>query len=631
MLQAMRRHAGSWVAKVLLLLLAASFGLWGVGDIFSGYRDPVVAEVGDRDLHASAFFQQYRQRVSELRRSLGGAVNEDLLRQIRLPEEVLDDMTRRLLIREEATGLGLVAGPEDLGRWIRDQAVFLDNLGQFDRNLFAYAARARGLRQDEFLAELGELRTSELLLNAVASGARPPDRWLRTLHALEQERRRARAAVFLAADADPPEPASEEDVHTRHREQGDRYQTLRRRDLTFVVLDPDLLKTSLEVTDADLSEAYRQRRDEYFEAERRHVRQYFAETREDAERTLTRAREGIGLAAAVEESLGDAVTDLGFVTREELDADYAGAVFETAAGAAGGPQETGFGWRVFEVADIRAAQAPSLDDVRDALKDALQTERALDLLYARAETFFDERAGGASLEEAARASGASVVTVADIDAEGRDSTGAPHPAAPDPALLRLGFGASASATPELEEREDGRMVAVRVDRDVPARAQTLEEAREAIVEDLAEEARLADALRRAGVYAAGTAGTSNLSALATVHGGMLHTSDAFTRDGRGGAADFPGIARRLAFELAPDTTSDPEEFGGGYVVVTLDEVTAAEPPTDEELATLRGGAGAALGNDFVTSFLASLRRTHPVRIDRPALERTLADNANPPY
>ncbi len=631
MLQAMRRHAGSWVAKIFLLLLAASFGLWGVGDIFSGYRDPVVAEVGGRDIHASAFFQEYNQRVAELRRSLGGAVDENLLREIGLPEEVLNDMARRLLIREEAGERGLVAGQEDLGRWLREQPAFRNSLGQFDRNLFAYTARAQGLRQDEFLARLGELRTGELLLDAVSFGAHPPDRWLRTFYALEQERRRARAAVFLAATADPPEPAADEEVRLRHEEAGERYQTLQRRDLTFVVLDPAVLKSTIEITEAELAEAHEQRRDEFFEAERRHVRQYFADTREAAERVLTRAREGGGLAAAVEEEIGDEVIDLGFVTRAELDGEYAETVFRTGTGAAGGPVDTGFGWRVFEVVEIQAAQTPVLADVRDALTDALQTERALDLLYARAETFYDERAGNATLEEAAQASGASILTVTDLDAQGLDRSGAPHPAAPDTVLLGLGFGASPAAASDLEELEDGRMVAVRVDRDVPARPMTLEEAREAILEDLAEEARLADALQRAEAYAAGTAGTANLTALATVHDGELRTSDAFTRDGQGAAADFPSIAWQLAFELEPATTSDPEPFGGGYVVVTLDEVISAGNPDDEELAPRRIRSGATLGNDFVTSFLSALQQAHPVRIHRSALERVLSDSAGASY
>ena len=626
MLQALRRHAGSWVAKGFLLLLAASFGLWGVGDIFSGYRDPVVAEVGDRDIHASAFFNRYNQRLSELRRSLGGVVDESLIRQLGLPEQVLNDMARRLLIRVEVSERGLTAGEHDLGTWLQDQEMFRNSLGQFDRNLFTYAARAQGLQQEEFLLLLGELRTSELLLDAVSSGAQAPDRWLRAFHALERERRRARAAVFLAADSDAPAPAADEAVRARHADQGERYQTPHRRHLSYAILDPDDLKRAVAISEDELAEAFEQRRDEYFETERRQVRQYLADSRDDADRVLARAREGIGLASAVDELLGDPITELGLVAREELEADYAEAVFSAGANTVHGPAETAFGWRIFEVADIQEARAPSLDDIRAVLTDALQLERALDLLHERAEVFYDERAGNASLEEAARASGAAVVTVTDIDAQGRDIAGAAHPDAPDRALLALGFNVNAGTTSDLEELEDGRMVAVRVDQDIPARAMTFDEARADILEDLAEEARLTDARERAEAYAAGASGTASLSALATVHGGILHTSEPFTRNGEGVAADFPEVARQVAFELESGGTSSAEELGGGYVVVTLDEVIPADDPTDDDLAAGRTALGAALGSDVVNSFIASLWTAHQVRINQTVLDRVLTDS-----
>ena len=111
---------------------------------------------------------------------------------------------------------------------------------------------------------------------------------------------------------------------------------------------------------------------------------------------------------------------------------------------------------------------------------------------------------------------------------------------------------------------------------------------------------------RAEAYAAAASGTASLSALATVHGGILHTSDSFTRNGEGAAADFPEAARQVAFALEAGATSGAEELGGGYVVVTLDEVIPADEPTSDDLAAGRTALGGALGADVVNSFIASL-------------------------
>ncbi|HSK39177.1 MAG TPA: SurA N-terminal domain-containing protein, partial [Arenibaculum sp.] len=50
MLQALRSKVGSWVVKILFVLLIASFGVWGVGDVFRGQVSTTVAEVGDAEI-----------------------------------------------------------------------------------------------------------------------------------------------------------------------------------------------------------------------------------------------------------------------------------------------------------------------------------------------------------------------------------------------------------------------------------------------------------------------------------------------------------------------------------------------------------------------------------------------------
>ena len=46
MLQALRSTVGSWIVKILFVLLILSFGVWGIGDISRGRTDTTAAEVG---------------------------------------------------------------------------------------------------------------------------------------------------------------------------------------------------------------------------------------------------------------------------------------------------------------------------------------------------------------------------------------------------------------------------------------------------------------------------------------------------------------------------------------------------------------------------------------------------------
>ena len=46
MMDSLRNAAKSWVAKLLIGLLAVSFGVWGIADVFRGYSRGSLASVG---------------------------------------------------------------------------------------------------------------------------------------------------------------------------------------------------------------------------------------------------------------------------------------------------------------------------------------------------------------------------------------------------------------------------------------------------------------------------------------------------------------------------------------------------------------------------------------------------------
>ncbi|HZD26073.1 MAG TPA: SurA N-terminal domain-containing protein, partial [Alphaproteobacteria bacterium] len=69
MLNALRRNAGSWVVKVLMLLLVVSFAIWGIGDVFFRHgQNPTVATVGDSEIPASELSDAFNRAVANLQR-----------------------------------------------------------------------------------------------------------------------------------------------------------------------------------------------------------------------------------------------------------------------------------------------------------------------------------------------------------------------------------------------------------------------------------------------------------------------------------------------------------------------------------------------------------------------------------
>ena len=61
MLRGIHRASSNWIGRavmgVILGLIAISFGIWGIGDIFKGFGTSTVAKVGGTEIRVDTFRQ----------------------------------------------------------------------------------------------------------------------------------------------------------------------------------------------------------------------------------------------------------------------------------------------------------------------------------------------------------------------------------------------------------------------------------------------------------------------------------------------------------------------------------------------------------------------------------------------
>src|SRR5687768_16803235 len=98
MLQALRSTVGSWVVKILFVLLILSFAVWGIGDIFRGNTSTTVAEVGDVKISTSELDNAFRQEVNRLRQMMGGQIDAEQARALGLVEQSLQQLVQSTLL-----------------------------------------------------------------------------------------------------------------------------------------------------------------------------------------------------------------------------------------------------------------------------------------------------------------------------------------------------------------------------------------------------------------------------------------------------------------------------------------------------------------------------------------------------
>src|ERR1044072_1438759 len=89
MLRGMRKASANWLGRIVmgivLGLIAISFAIWGIGDLFRGFGQSTVAKIGSTEITVTQFRQIYNDRIQQLGRELGRPITPDQAKLLRLP------------------------------------------------------------------------------------------------------------------------------------------------------------------------------------------------------------------------------------------------------------------------------------------------------------------------------------------------------------------------------------------------------------------------------------------------------------------------------------------------------------------------------------------------------------------
>lgn len=508
MLQALRSGAKSPIMKVFLVFLAAGFALWGVGDMTTGLiggSDKAI-EAGDESLSprdvAVEFERTRRNYLSNV--STGEALQTGLL------GEVAGMLARDVVFRAEANELGLTVTREMQRREVAEEPSFKDETGAFSQTRFLSVLANAGLNEADYLQRINTALRREQIVDAVAGGARQPQVVARALTSFELERRSARlisVAVNTDAVADPDEAA----LADWYDEVKSRYDAPMLRTARVGSLTPQMFAADIEIDEADIAQAYDDRIDEFTTPERRRVRQMVFDNSADAQTARDRVAGGENFETVAEDMLGwtGDDTNLGLVTRNDLDGAVGEAVFAAETGAIAGPAESVFGVHVVVVDEIQEGGETSLADVSDAIRTTLQTEAATDLIYDKVNQIEDRIASGATLDEAMAEVSGNLVTITDIDRRGNDIdgnavSGDAAELAQDSVVLEAIWSSDIDEQSVIQEGADDLFFIVEVIAETDPRERSLDEVRTRAITDWkrveaikaareAAEARIADA------------------------------------------------------------------------------------------------------------------------------------------
>ena len=177
MLSLMRKHAGSWMIKILLGGIAITFVTWG-GYQVTSQRSGRMATVNGETITAEEYRLTYKRLIEQVQQRFGNNLNEEMIKNLQLPKQAVDQLIDQMLMRQAASDLEIRVSDEDLSRSIRSIGAF-QTAGIFDPRRYQTILERNNLSPESFeLSQRDSLLTEKL--NILITGSVKVSAVLRT-------------------------------------------------------------------------------------------------------------------------------------------------------------------------------------------------------------------------------------------------------------------------------------------------------------------------------------------------------------------------------------------------------------------------------------------------------------------
>lgn len=402
MLSLMRKHAGSWMIKVMLFAIVIVFVFWGVGS-FRSQEATKVAVVNGEAINIIDFRRSYNNLLDQYRQQFGQSLNEEMIALLQIRRQALDQLIDRALILQEANRLNLRVSDAEVAESIINSPVFQHN-GVFDSRRYRALLGQIHMTPEEFEAEQKRVLLSEKVTRVVMGAAKVSEAEARLWHDWQHSTVNVDYVRFDPRHDSDLTPTPEQ-VRTFFETQQENYKTDPMVKVRYVVFDPHDFKDQITVDEGDIRAYYDSNMSDFHTektVEASHIlirmdpnadEAAVAEAKTRAQAIAHMARAGEDFAELARTYSEDPAKDqggyLGRFQRNQMVQPFADQAFSMRAGEISDPVRTEFGWHVIKVASVEDASTATLEQSREAIIRILTEREALLLALDQAELFYE--------------------------------------------------------------------------------------------------------------------------------------------------------------------------------------------------------------------------------------------------
>ncbi len=425
MLDLIRNNSQSVAVKVAFGIIILVFVFWGLGSVQSINNSTTVATVNGEAITVIDFEQAYQQ-ARESVRAQNPQITSEQLKQMQLPQQVMQQLVLNALLTEEVKRLQLGVSAQTLRQAIVAMPIFHNAEGQFDPALYKSIVEARFLGAGNFEKMVDQQMAQDNLRQDLTLTAQGFGSETSAFMGYTYEERDIDYVFFPAADyLSSVEAPAEDSVKAYYESHRANYTLPAKADVSYVTINPIAIGNPAGF-DADAVKAYYDAKQDEFSVAKKfkasHILLPLAENaaEEEVQKTtatlqgiLAEIKNGADFAAMAKEHSGDTGTkenggSLNWVGEGETVPAFNDMLISMQPGQVSEIVRTNFGLHIIKVDEIQEATVQPLAQVEEQIRTNLARDAGLAKIREVVDALIEANVLGKDLAAAAKAQGLEV-------------------------------------------------------------------------------------------------------------------------------------------------------------------------------------------------------------------------------
>ena len=401
MLQAINDRAKGILGWIIIAFISIPFALWGIQEYLGNNQPNYVAKVNDSEISSRDYEEALARHRDRLKAQFGGNLPDSPALDSQIKKMVLEQLVSSSVLETTSEKQGFRISDGLLATKIRTMEPFLQD-GKFMASTYEQLLRSQGMSVGEFEYLMRRDLLSQQLQKGVTQSTIIDKSSVGLVNRLQNQTRDLSYLLIKQASYHGDVTITDEEVTQYFNQNQDRYMHPEQVSIAYIEFKGDQLASDIPVDEEAVRRAY----DEYVasisEQEERKARHILikmdetaseaakAETKKKAESILAKLQSGESfeeLAKTESDDIGSAKQggDLGWVTRGMMVQGFEDALFTLQKNQLSDLVQTGFGFHIIRLDDLKAVKPDSFESKKQELVDQVRQHEIDNLFYERSE------------------------------------------------------------------------------------------------------------------------------------------------------------------------------------------------------------------------------------------------------